>query len=114
QYREMQVFSQFGSDLDEQTTKQLKYGAGLMQLLKQPNQAPLSLAEQVILLICAQNKLFLDTEPAQIPAVKRDLLDWFKREQASLCLKIESDRKYSDELKAQILEAAEKYMRIKA
>ena len=109
QYREMQVFSQFGSDLDEQTTRQLKYGAGLMQLLKQPNQAPMSLAEQVILLICAQNKLFLDIDPAQIPAVKRELLDWFGREQASLCLKIENERKYSDELKAVVLEAAGRY-----
>ena len=111
QYREMQVFAQFGSDLDEQTTKQLKYGAGLMQLLKQPNQAPLSMTEQVILLICAQNKMFIDIEPARIPAVKREMLDWFEQEHGSLCLKIEQSREYTDKLKNSILGVAAKFMK---
>ena len=110
QYREMQVFSQFGSDLDEQTTKQLKYGAGLMQLLKQTNQSPLSLAEQVILLICAQNKLFIDIEPTRIPAFKRSLLDWFLVEKSSLCMKIENGRTYSDDIKAEILGDAKRFL----
>ena len=111
QYREMQVFAQFGSDLDEQTTRQLRYGAGLMQLLKQPNQAPLTLTEQVILLICAQKRLFLDIEPIRIPSVKRELLDWFEKEHASLCLKIEQSREYTDKLETSILAVAEKFMK---
>ncbi|MCR5686057.1 MAG: F0F1 ATP synthase subunit alpha [Lachnospiraceae bacterium] len=106
QYREMQVFSQFGSDLDETTTQQLKYGAGLMQLLKQPNKAPLTLAEQVILLICAQRKLFLEVPEKEIPVCSQELLAWFAREQSALCLKIEHGRKYSDELADEIMEAA--------
>ncbi len=110
QYREMQVFSQFGSDLDEQTTRQLKYGAGLMQLLKQTNQTPLSLAEQVILLICAQNKLFIDIEPTRIPALKRSLLDWFMDEKSSLCMKIENGRTYSEEIKAEIIGDAKRFL----
>ena len=110
QYREMQVFSQFGSDLDEQTTRQLKYGAGLMQLLRQPNQSPLSLSDQVILLICAQNRLFLDIEPKQIPAVKQALLTYFRTRQTRLCLRIEQEKKYSDGLKDSVLKAANTFM----
>ena len=112
QYREMQVFSQFGSDLDEQTTLQLKYGAGLMQLLRQPNQSPLSLSDQVILLICAQNRFFLDTEPKKIPARKKELLDFFHTNYSRLCVEIEHDRRYSEGLKASILKAAEEYSNI--
>ena len=46
QYREMQVFTQFSSDLDDSTKAQLEYGACLMELLKQPLCSPLSMPEQ--------------------------------------------------------------------
>jgi len=106
QYREMQVFSQFGSDLDEQTVLQLKYGAGLMQLLKQSNQAPLALHEQVILLMCAREKLFLDIPVKEIPKVKQELIAWFKKNHANLCLSIEHKKDYSDNLHDTVIEAA--------
>ena len=60
QYREMEVFTQFSSDLDAVTMQQLQYGKGLMELLKQPLEHPMSLHEQVITLCSATNKLFLD------------------------------------------------------
>ena len=53
QYREMEVFTQFSSDLDDTTKEQLQYGKGLMELLKQPLCNPMSLAEQVITLVAA-------------------------------------------------------------
>ena len=109
QYREMQVFSQFGSDLDEQTMRQLKYGAGLMQLLKQPNQSPLSLGDQVVLLVCARNSLFLDFSPKEIPGVKKELLAWFRNRRSTLHLTIEQEKKWSDQLQESILEAAEQF-----
>ncbi len=59
QYREMEVFTQFSSDLDEATTAQLKYGSCLMELLKQPLCSPLSLHQQVITLCVATHKLML-------------------------------------------------------
>ena len=114
QYREMQVFSQFGSDLDDQTVLQLKYGAGLMQLLKQPNQSPLTLHEQVILLMCAREKLFLDTPAKEIPKVARELLDWFAKENATLCLSIEHKKVYSEELQKKVLKAAKTFFKEKA
>ncbi len=109
QYREMQVFSQFGSELDEQTALQLKYGAGLMQLLRQSAHAPFSMREQVILLVCAQAKLFLDVPPKEIGKVRRELLDWFAESRANLCLRIEHTAKWSDQLKNAILAAAKDF-----
>ena len=62
QYREMEVFTQFSSDLDDTTKEQLQYGKGLMELLKQPLCNPMSLAEQVITLVAARNRIFLDVD----------------------------------------------------
>ena len=61
QYREMEVFTQFSSDLDEATKEQLAYGKRLMELLKQPLGRPLSLHEQVITLCTATHKVMLMT-----------------------------------------------------
>ena len=109
QYREMQVFSQFGSDLDDVTKRQLKYGAGLMQLLRQPNKSPLSLWQQVVLLITAQGGLFMDVPLTDIQKAKTELLKWFGETQNALILKIEHGRKYSDELKERILDAGRQF-----
>jgi len=113
QYREMQVFAQFGSELDEQTALQLKYGAGLMQLLRQPTRAPLSTRDQVILLLTAQAKYFLDIPPKEIGAVKRELLAWFELNHGSLCLQIDHATAWSDSLKTKILAAAEGFFNSK-
>ena len=59
QYREMEVFTQFSSDLDESTMEQLQYGSCLMELLKQPLGSPLSLHQQVITLWAATNKMLV-------------------------------------------------------
>ncbi len=53
QYREMEIFTQFSSDLDDATKRQLAYGQGLMQLLRQEQYHPLKQHEQVIMLIVA-------------------------------------------------------------
>ena len=108
QYREMQVFSQFGGDLDDQTVQQLKYGAGLMQLLRQKNQVSLTQWEQVVTLICAQEHMFQEIPLKRIKDVQRGLLDHFEREQNAVCLKIEHSR-YSDEIRRDVIQAAKTY-----
>ena len=108
QYREMQVFSQFGGDLDDQTVQQLKYGAGLMQLLRQKNHVSLTQWEQVVTLICAQEHMFQEIPLKRIKDVQRGLLDYFEREQNAVCLKIEHSR-YSDEIRWDVIQAAKTY-----
>ena len=110
QYREMQAFSQFGGELDASTALQLRYGAGLMQLLRQSKNSPLSLHRQVITLICAQARLFVDIPIGEIKAVQSGLLDYMEQYCSALCLKIENGRTYSDKLKNDIVEAAKKYL----
>ena len=110
QYREMQAFSQFSGDLDASTARQLKYGAGLMQLLRQPNNSPLSLQRQVITLICAQAKLFVDVPVKEIKAVQKELIAHFEQQHSDICHRITVGRTYSEELKNDIIQAARLFM----
>lgn len=109
QYREMQVFSQFGGDLDAGTREQLIYGEGLMRLLRQDKQSPMNLHEQVIALVCAREKIFVGVPPKEIKNYEKKLLDYFEHYQSSLCLKIEHDKVLSDEIKNDIITAAKKF-----
>jgi len=110
QYREMQAFSQFGGDLDAGTARQLKYGAGLMQLLRQSKNSPMSLYRQVITLISAQAKLFVDIPLKEIKTAQQELLAHFEQQCGTICHKIMHDKVYSDKLKEEIVDAARHYM----
>lgn len=111
QYREMQAFTQFGGDLDAGTARQLKYGAGLMQLLRQSNNAPMPLHTQVITLLCAQAKLFVDIPVKEIKTVQRELISYMEQHNNDLCIKITHDRVYSEKLKDDIVNAAREYIK---
>ena len=111
QYREMQAFTQFGGDLDAGTARQLKYGAGLMQLLRQSNNAPMPLHTQVITLLCAQAKLFVDIPVKEIKTVQRELISYMEQHNNDLCVKITHDRVYSEKLKDDIVNAAREYIK---
>ena len=89
QYREMEVFTQFSSDLDDTTKEQLQYGKGLMELLKQPLCNPMSLAEQVITLVAATNRIFLDVDVKKTKEVQLGMLDFFKAEHKDMHLQKE-------------------------
>lgn len=110
QYREMQAFSQFGGDLDASTARQLRYGAGLMQLLRQHNNSPMSLHSQVITLICAQAQLFVDVPEKEIKSVQHELITYFEQYNGSICHKIEHGKTYSDKLKNEIIDTAKRFI----
>ena len=109
QYREMEVFTQFASDLDDATKEQLAYGGGLMELLKQPLCHPMSLHEQVITLFLASKKQFLFVEKKQIKEYQQAILKYFEEEHAEIVKEIEQKKDLSEDLKEQILEAAENF-----
>ena len=110
QYREMQAFSQFGGDLDASTARQLRYGAGLMQLLRQQNNSPMSLHSQAITLICAQARLFVDVPIKQIKSVQQELITYFEQYNNAICHKIEHGKTYSEQLKNEIIDAAKRFI----
>ena len=109
QYREMEVFTQFSSDLDEATTAQLKYGSCLMELLKQPLCSPLSLHQQVITLCVATHKLMVDVEKKEIKKYQKDLLEYFDNVYPEIGKEIETTKQLSDDLVEKIVKAAEEF-----
>lgn len=106
QYREMEVFTQFSSDLDEATKEQLAYGKRLMELLKQPLERPLSLHEQVITLCAASHKVMLSVDVEKIKDVQMKMLAWFDEVHPEIGKEIEETRTLSDELAQKIVEFA--------
>ena len=110
QYREMEVFTQFSSDLDENTKEQLQYGKGLMELLKQPLCNPLSMAEEVIILVAATNKVFLPVEVSEIKKKKLEMLEFFHSAHKDIVDEIEEKQVLTDELKDKIVAAAKEFI----
>lgn len=109
QFREMQVFTQFSSDLDATTKEQLTYGDGLMELLKQPLYHPMSLSHKVITLCAATHKAFLDIDKKEIKDFQGGLLDYFDREHPEVGSEIEATGQLSDELISKIMEITAAY-----
>ena len=110
QYREMEVFTQFSSDLDETTKRQLTYGQGLMRLLRQKQYNPLSQHEQVITLVAALNHV-LETIPVdQIKDVQHEMLAWFEQQDMALCQRIDSTGLLTDDDRQNIIDQARTFV----
>ena len=110
QYREMEVFMQFSSDLDEATKKQLRYGQGLMRLLRQKQYNPYKQHEQVILLTAAMGHVFQDIPVDKIPQFSRDLLDSAAAEMPDLCEKIDRTGETTEEDRSSLLGFAQRFL----
>ena len=96
QFREMEVFTQFSSDLDEDTKAGLDYGKGLMELLKQPLGRPLSLADMVITLVAATGRRFMDIPVNKIKQFQMDMLEYINSNYAGIVSTIETDKVLED------------------
>ena len=91
------------------TTQQLKYGSGLMELLKQPLSSPLSLHEQVITLCAATHKAMMHVETKKMKKYQRDMLDYFDSAYPEIGREIEEKRQLPDELAEKIVKVAEEF-----
>ena len=109
QYREMEVFTQFSSDLDASTKEQLEYGSGLMELLKQPLCHPLSLHEKVITLCAATHKVMLGVETREIKEFQTEMLRYFDEKHPEIGQEIEEKKELSEELIEKITETAKEF-----
>ena len=106
----MEVFTQFSSDLDETTKRQLTYGQGLMRLLRQKQYNPLSQHEQVITLVAALNHV-LETIPVdQIKDVQHEMLAWFEQQDMALCQRIDSTGLLTDDDRQNIIDQARTFV----
>lgn len=98
QYRELAAFSQFSSDLDESTRKQLNHGEKVTELMKQNQFAPLTVAEQAVLLFAAERGFIEDVELAKIRDYENVLIAFANTEYASDMQAIQEKPDYNDEV----------------
>ncbi|MED9971177.1 MAG: F0F1 ATP synthase subunit alpha [Lachnospira sp.] len=109
QYREMEVFTQFASDLDDATKAQLQHGKALMELLKQPLCHPLSMHEQVMTLIMANNGVFDEIPTKEVKKHQTELLEFIDLKHPEIGKQIEDKKEINDELVKNILEAVKEF-----
>ena len=109
QYREMEVFTQFASDLDDATKAQLQHGKALMELLKQPLSHPLSMHEQVLTLCMATDGVFDKIPTKQVKQYQKDILDFMDLKHPEIGKEIEQTKALSDELRQKIKDAAAEF-----
>ncbi len=112
QYREMEIFTQFSSDLDDITRQQLAYGQGLMRLVRQPQYHPLKQYEQVILLVAFLSRMMQDVPPGKIDKIKKEFLSYMKSRMSDLCKKIKETGALTEEDKNMIIENAQTFVNI--
>ncbi len=101
-YRELQAFTQFGSDLDKATQQQLTRGSHMTEILKQGRYNPLPVEEQVVAIL-AGNLGHLDDLPlADVPRFSRELLEYMRNNAASVLTQIATEKVLSDDIKASV------------
>jgi len=98
QYRELAAFSQFASDLDEATRKQLERGQRVTELMKQPQYKPLSTAEMAFSLFAANEGYLDDVEVSKIVSFEAALHDYANSSQAELVAKVNAEANYDDDV----------------
>ena len=109
QFRELEAFAQFASDLDQATKNQLLRGEKLTEVLKQPQYKPLSVAEQVSILFAANEGLLDDVNNSDIPRFKSDWCNHLNSNLKSLCDNLNDGSALSDEDKKELKAELEKF-----
>ena len=105
----MKEFTQFASDLDETTKKQLQHGRVLMELLKQPLNHPMSQADQVMALVVADANLLNDVDPELVKDEEMKLLAWLNEKHSESASELNTTQVLDDNLKDRIIAAAKEY-----
>ncbi len=109
QYRELESFAQFASELDEPTRKQLEHGQRAVEILKQPQYAPLSVAEMAVSLFLIEKKYLADVELDKVADFAKELLQFMHEKYQDLLDKINKEPVYSDEIEKQLAAAVEEF-----
>nr|WP_299245103.1 F0F1 ATP synthase subunit alpha [uncultured Halomonas sp.] len=109
QYRELAAFSQFASDLDEATRKQLEHGQRVTELMKQKQYSPMSVAEMSLSLFAANEGYLDDVEVNKVLDFEAALHDYMKAEHGELLDKINESGDYNDEIKDGLKSGLEKF-----
>ena len=103
QFREMEAFTQFSSDLDKATMELLEHGKRLVEILKQPLNKPMQLHREIITLCACNNKSFMDGDLKNIKAYQAEMLEFIENTDPELIKEIDEKQVYTDEIKEKIL-----------
>jgi F-type H+-transporting ATPase subunit alpha len=109
QYRELEAFAQFGSELDPATQRQLARGARVVEVLKQPQYQPMPVEQQVVVIFAVTNGLIDDVDVPKIKAWEKGLLEFMAAQHAALVGEIKTRKALSDELSGRLRKAIEEY-----
>ena len=109
QYRELAAFSQFASDLDEATRRQLEHGARVEELMKQPQYAPMTVAEMGVSLYAANEGYLEDVPVERVLDFERDLLAYMNSEHGEWMAQITESGAYDDDIEAFMKETLDQF-----
>ena len=109
QYRELAAFAQFGSELDKATQSQLRRGARLVEILKQPQYQPLAVERQVIIVYAGTNGWLDEVAPGDVQAYERELYQFIENRHAAIAAAIVEKKVFDDGLKADLNAALKEF-----
>ena len=98
QFRELAAFAQFGSDLDKATLQQINRGQRLVEILKQPQYAPVAVEEQIAILYAGTSGALDEVPVKQVQEFEKAYLDHLRTKQAALLAKVRTEKKWTDEV----------------
>ena len=109
QYRELEAFAQFGSELDPATQRQLARGARVVEVLKQPQYQPMPVEQQVVVIFSVTNGLIDDVDVPRIKEWEKGLLDFMEAQHPEIAEEIRTRKALSDDLSGRLRKAIEEY-----
>ena len=109
QYRELQAFSQFGSDLDADTKKRLNQGERIVEVLKQPQNSPIPVEKQVIIIFAVVSGELLDIPVGLIGAFQKELFEYIDGTYGDIPETIRATGKLEDDIKSRLTQAIEEF-----
>ena len=112
QYRELEAFAQFGSELDTATQKQLARGARIVEVLKQPQYQPMAVEQQVMIIYAVTNGFLDDVDVAAVRVWEQGFHDFIAAQHAGLAADIRTKKTLSDDLTARLKQAIEQYKKM--
>ena len=109
QYRELQAFSQFGSDLDADTKKRLNQGERIVEVLKQPQNSPIPVEKQVIIIFAVVSGELLDIPVELIGTFQKELFEYIDGTYGDIPETIRATGKLEDDIKSRLTQAIEEF-----
>ncbi len=109
QYTELESFSQFGSDLDEETQNILGHGKRLREILKQPQYKPVDVVDQIVIIFAVVNKELMDIPVSDVVRFETELITFVNEKYSSLKDEIRAKQKLTDEIEEQLKKVISKF-----